>query len=1813
MDEKRVKQLEWLRDRLKNVSPTNRSLRLTGMPKRRVFSLEELNQYKFGIGDQLITDLLDNSKTNFSILPIFSPNKNEEESVGLKLSKHLTTLHREVQFLIRDKGDACFSFGFPFITFHTENELYFRAPLVLFPCALEKETNRSRPIWKVCIEGSPVINELIFDALEKNNGTKFPDNFIDKVLDCSLKDLIVNASEVFTGAGLKVHNNLSKEKFYRNKKAELILQDDYNSLEQEIKSGFTPEKLYRIASVKPMKKNDIPPRESLDLTIIPAAVIGQFPMHSSMLIGDYMDYQNNISSMADPVVDQLMLGSTDLGDVRPVTEEMLNETVGVEENDRHFIVAANGTQEKIILAARNMKDTGFVADGPPGTGKSQLIVNLIADNISQGKTTLLVCEKRAALDVVYNRMKNSKLIDHVLLVHSGTRDRDEVFAKIQNTIDEANNITDHRIRKNSKELNEISKAIHEDVAYINRYAEALHKVRDNGLSLFQCYSLCKSKFAGLELPKKLTVKYSYDDFCASFEKIKEYIDDAKAYHSLNLSNVYDFRNNVDTSEANVADLTDNLERMNREFSEAENLVVQQNVRDVTKNYELNEVQAGHEYLEQISTNINQSKDDEIITRLLNGSVEENELIRRKGILSSIIARLPESFVAIDGLDEKEILGHREDMKELLKLEGFIRRQLVGVYKKFFKEYELVAKEELFDFLTKYELIPRNDEYPESVYQFFNENKKLLNDIFEGVELPELRKLSEKVGELKNHVKDELVVKEDVDREKWSRVEGELEKLDTNYKSLFRIFNPEWYKAKRLFNNHVNDLAQSIELTSFNKRKFVISNLSFLEMLEKMSPYERELELEAGMSYGDLNSRIDSLNSVLKCLDILKTAYEEFVEFESASSGKYPELNSKFSEFRLNFYNGSQIEIKQFINDLNATRILVQHKSDTQYFQFSNNFPTRMNGKEIKIFIEYLDGQLHIFYMIGKIKLDWIDYLKNKLSDSGAAASIKSMKKLLEMYILFEEKKQNLNSIPEILESIFDEESIELIRESLEENDAFETMYSDVTKYLGNYGGVISWKQVCNNINEFEIEMLNAVSMIECKDPFKDLRQAYLENWIESIEKENIAVKNFSEKVYNEKRNKLKENLDKKYKLVGNYLAAKVKVSGRGNQPRDLERKLTLKRRKKTMREMFRMYYESSIRPLFPVMLLGPETVSQMLPNQTDLFDVVIFDEASQLELHKAIPAAFRGEVIFVTGDEHQLPPNRVARSFYVEDEEEGSIDIDDEGYDEQEEFYNMRKAESFLDQCIHQFERRADGQTAKSGRLMLDWHYRSEHEDLINFSNHAFYKGHIQIAPHPGKYRSKKAIYYHKVEGLFIKKRNQTEAEKIVKLLKEMWMGIDDIDRPTVGVVTFSGEQQDAIWDEVDRAISDDREFGRVYEKELSRKNGEEDVGFFVRNIENVQGDERDVIIFSVGYAPEVHGGDIKMRFGTFSQEKGENRLNVAITRAKKEIHIVASIDPSELRVENTTNLGPKLLQKYLKYCKMVDESDKDNAKGLIYSLSSTLMDGQESEAEFGSDFEIEVYEFLLTNGYKVKPQVGCSGYKIDLAVIDPAYDEKYLCGIECDGATYHSSKDARERDIYRQSFLEDKGWKIIRVWSSTWFHQRIIAEKKLLDQLKKLVDESGKKKIAAEEEHERVIKKREESLSLIVRKNAEEKKLESVASQSIQNELFESSSQGMALNEESKVSSNQSTLGECLKCGGQFQIVDVISEPKFKCKKCAVVQTIPFETLEKIVRKDVFCPRHKKRVLKLEKGRMGVFMKCDFPICKYITDVQIKPEYGKK
>lgn len=438
-------------------------------------------------------------------------------------------------------------------------------------------------------------------------------------------------------------------------------------------------------------------------------------------------------------------------------------------------------------------------------------------------------------------------------------------------------------------------------------------------------------------------------------------------------------------------------------------------------------------------------------------------------------------------------------------------------------------------------------------------------------------------------------------------------------------------------------------------------------------------------------------------------------------------------------------------------------------------------------------------------------------------------------------------------------------------------------------------------------------------------------------------------------------------------------------------------------------YGEFILTLFPCWLLSPDNVSSLLPLTKNLFDIVIFDEASQVFIESTIPTIYRGKNIVVAGDAKQLRPSATFMKRYLGADPDTLEDLS---------VAAALEVESLLDLAVARYD-----------SANLTYHYRSRHQELIDFSNCAFYSSKLQIAPNIFASKNLRPIERYKVDGTWIDRKNQAEAQKIVELLKQIFA--ERKENESIGIITFNSDQQTCIADAIDKEARRDHDFRNAVTKERMRLEGGEDTSLFIKNLENVQGDERDIIIFSIGYAKNEQG-KVYTNFGSLSTDGGENRLNVAITRAKSKIIVVTSIEPEELKVDTSKNLGPKLLREYLAYVRAVSDGDKEQTKAILKGLSPA--DACEDEAlPTAQKIEEQIKDKIEKLGYKVEIGLGNRNNRVSLAVYDD-YNDKYLVGVELDKDAFASSESVMERDVYKPKFLEARGWTIMRVWARDWW-----------------------------------------------------------------------------------------------------------------------------------------------------------------------------------
>ena len=447
-----------------------------------------------------------------------------------------------------------------------------------------------------------------------------------------------------------------------------------------------------------------------------------------------------------------------------------------------------------------------------------------------------------------------------------------------------------------------------------------------------------------------------------------------------------------------------------------------------------------------------------------------------------------------------------------------------------------------------------------------------------------------------------------------------------------------------------------------------------------------------------------------------------------------------------------------------------------------------------------------------------------------------------------------------------------------------------------------------------------------------------------------------------------------------------------------------KRAHKPIRKLMSLSGEA-IQRIKPVMLMSPVSVAQFLPPGTIEFDLLVIDEASQVRPEDALGAIARAKQIVVVGDQQQLPPTNFFSRLTGNEEWED----DDEGVDPLSGAARATELESILSLC----------EARGLQRKMLEWHYRSRDPSLIRVSNAEFYNHGLVLPPSPLQEDDDYGFKFTKVAGVYSSAKrgggrpqtNKVEAQAVVDALAKHARVWPDM---SVGIVTFSAKQRDMITELL--------EFSRRNDEVLDqflREGKNEDT--FVKNIENVQGDERDVILISVGYGPHEPNGRLSsMSFGPVNRDGGERRLNVLFSRARIRCEVFASFEPGDIDLARTSKEGPRVLKRFLEFAK----------SGIMDEKIPTGMDAD-------SPFEEDVASEIRRLGYEVDNQVGSGGFRIDLGVRHPKRSGQYIAAVECDGATYHSALWARERDRLRQGVLEGLGWNFHRIWSTDWFHRR--------------------------------------------------------------------------------------------------------------------------------------------------------------------------------
>ena len=556
----------------------------------------------------------------------------------------------------------------------------------------------------------------------------------------------------------------------------------------------------------------------------------------------------------------------------------------------------------------------------------------------------------------------------------------------------------------------------------------------------------------------------------------------------------------------------------------------------------------------------------------------------------------------------------------------------------------------------------------------------------------------------------------------------------------------------------------------------------------------------------------------------------------------------------------------------------------------------------------------------------------------------------------------------------------------------------VRKWMDNIGKLRGW--TVYNREKANIAALGLGSLAEAvengglkaEESISALWKGIYKTYAEYIISQEPVLEEFNGVMFEEKIRRFRklcgrfEDLTRKelYAKAASNLPALQREASNGSSVGILQKNIRNNCRGTSLRSLFDKIQDILPR-IFPCMLMSPLSVAQYLDAGGFKFDLVIFDEASQMPTSEAVGTIARGKSVIVAGDPNQMPPTNF---FAINNFDEDNAAIED--------------LESILDDCL----------ALSLPSMYLKWHYRSRHESLIAFSNTKYYGGRLLTFPSPDDLKTK-LLYQYVPDGIYEKggsRQNRAEAQAIIEEIKER---LSDPARKgrSIGVITFNTNQQSLIEDLLGDLFKANPQL-----ENAARECGEE---IFIKNLENVQGDERDVILFSVGYGPDSRG-NVTLNFGPLNRDGGWRRLNVAVSRARYEMKVFSTLRSDQINLSRTNAEGVAGLKSFLEYA----ERGRD---ALLYNTASS--------SHTDDNVVLAIAGRLRSAGYNVGTNIGCSGYRIDIGVIDPDNPDKYILGILCDGYNSDATRTVRDREIVQTGVLKSLGWNVHRIWTMDWWN----------------------------------------------------------------------------------------------------------------------------------------------------------------------------------
>lgn len=1475
-----------------------------------------------------------------------------------------------------------------------EKEYDYDAPLLLIPISIEEtKSSPKKTIVRTYLEANDIV--------------------VNPVL------LLLSELEY----GVRISNIPSLEEI-------TSLSDTFDSLVKLLKKSFAESKI----------KNDI----SSDIRI------GQYSFYGQQIYEDLRNNENAISG--HEFVDGLIGKGSIIQEGLP-SDSHPDDLLTVEED--FSVLDADVSQMRVIQKA--VQGNSLVVQGPPGTGKSQTIVNLVSNLLARGKKVLVVCEKQVALEVVYKRLKEkgldklclplfyqnadkktfakSVINDRDFLIesygHSNSSDdtalklREKVHTKLWNYVCSLGNVVEPLKRSVQWVHGELAKAqalntdgtapwgdsdpliMTEDVyrrilTILEAVSPVLHKISDQK---FSAWSQIQKENFSPDFASRVRVVlkdiHSVATELSSLQpesiglntisNLKKHINivEQLAQFDVHLSSI-PLRENISISVIvqvlkQIIDIISSYQKLTESFdndykiplSWEEAKLSEQPIND---DCEIEKIHTAFNTIPKIEATLNSLRTNMDICQNYDlSNFPITELIYHRNILTldSLIIRiknwseaspLQASLGSLTTL--QAIYNKLEEANTVFEKWAVIRENLnKDDIKKVFIEFDKKYHKYLHFFSRDYGTTKKIV----SGWCNFNAPKRY-SDIKQVVSaIRDSQNLEEKLEILLVQFNERYILHKPITPHEIPMIYGSAKNLS------------EWMRQENK-SELANHLKQVVEKNS-NPRamKAFSDSLNDLESLLNgpWSIFTNIGDLDR-TSIADISYKFEEISAKSKDIIYLEQTVQTFL------------IKNKTGR--------TLISLKKDIENLNQLRVcLNKFGSDILEIFATEEDAGSLMGKreELKKVVTELESLFGYILELPDFPSD-ISLKESIYVTTKSKMNIGKWKSVLTNY---ERHTLVLNKLFENSDSLIDVEILDLV--------AFQEKLSEMMRDQEGLALWMEYRRYSHQMKDLGYSwFLESLIGSDIKNPGALFAESLWNAWLEKHYSSDPDLRDFNEhehtKNIEEFRKLEKRVLEINAKRILQRITPEIKKvkERRGELESFLLRQSQLQQRHKPVRQVV-MKCTSHIQQYKPCWMMSPLTLSSYIPYGSLDFDTVIFDEASQMRVEHALGAIARGKQVIIFGDEHQLPPT----SFFDVASDDDSEQAEDQDY------------ESILHAARTVLPESSDS---------LLYHYRSKYEDLIAFSNCEVYKDRLITFPNPDHINH--GVQFEYVEnGIFdggIKKeehagtrRNDIEAKRVIEICAQYATNYPD---KSIGVIAFSKSQEVGIRD----ALIEFLKFNPEFQEKLNEDQDGTDA-FFIKNLESVQGDERDIIVLSIGYGKDKNGNFFN-RFGPINGTNGYRRLNVAVTRAKEKLICVSSFKSTEMKAGETSR-GAKMLQKYLDYA----ENGVKTLDG-----SRLVVAGEDVEAD--SPFELEVKRALEERGYEVKKQVGVSGFKIDLAIINPNTGSDYVLGIECDGASYHSSYSARVNDRLRQDILERLGWTIYRIWSQHWLTHK----EKILDDI---------------------------------------------------------------------------------------------------------------------------------------------------------------------